>query len=480
MKVLIASSEIVPFASTGGLGDVCAALPKALAKQGLDVCRVMPLYRSIDRVKYHIYPVGRTLIIPMAHTSYKARIYMQYYEEVTTFFIHSAEFFDRDGMYGSDHDGFNDNFERFVFFQKAVVALIDTLKIFPDIVHCNDWHTALIPMFLEHGIDGVPRALHDEKTLFTIHNLAYQGWAQAEKFYLTQLPQSCYTWKTLEFYGEINCLKGGLVAADHITTVSPTYASEIVQEEFGNRLEGVLLERSERLSGILNGVDYDRWNPKHDPYLKQTYDHEDLTGKQSCKREIQALCGFSSDVRTPLITMISRLTHQKGMDLLSESIDAILERDVQILFLGTGDERYERMLKDWEERWPDKVAVYIEYSSDLAHQFLAASDMYIMPSIFEPCGQSQIYGMRYGSIPIVHRVGGLADTVVDYPRKGSTGFCFDAFESASLLDALDRACACYHKPKAWKKLMVRAMEQDYSVHKMASNYAQLYKKMVAG
>ena len=178
--------------------------------------------------------------------------------------------------------------------------------------------------------------------------------------------------------------------------------------------------------------------------------------------------------------MISRLTHQKGMDLLSESIDAILERDVQILFLGTGDEKYELMLKNWAERWPDKVAVYIEYSSDLAHQFLAASDMYIMPSVFEPCGQSQIYGMRYGSIPIVHRVGGLADTVVDYPRKGSTGFCFDAFEPDSLLDALDRACACYHKPKSWKKLMVRAMEQDYSVHKMASNYAQLYKKMVAG
>ena len=479
MKVLIASSEIVPFASTGGLGDVCAALPKALAKQGLDVCRVIPLYRCIDRVKYNIYPVSQTLTIPMAHTTYKARLFMQYYEEVTTFFIHSPEFFDREGIYGSDHDGFNDNFERFVFFQKAVVALIDALKLYPHIIHCNDWQTALIPMFLKHGIDGVPRALADEKTLFTIHNLAYQGWAQAEKFYLTQLPQSCYTWKTLEFYGEMNCLKGGLVAADHITTVSPTYASEIIEEEFGNRLEGVLRERSGNLTGILNGVDYERWNPIKDPYIHAPYDAEHLSGKETCKQEVQKTCGFLTDANVPLITMISRLTHQKGLDLLSDSIDALLDREVQLLFLGTGDEKYELMLKTWSERWPGKVVAYIKYSSDLAHQFLAASDMYIMPSIFEPCGQSQIYGMRYGSIPIVHRVGGLADTVVDYPRKGSTGFCFNSFDAASFLDAVDRACTCYHKSKSWKKLMRRAMEQDYSVSKMASNYAQLYQKIIS-
>lgn len=477
VKVLFASAEIVPFASTGGLGDVCAALPKALAKKGISVFRIMPLYRSIDRGRYRLKLVDTVLDIPLGSSCFQARVFEQTFENVTTYFIHCPEFFDRDGLYGDDFQAFNDNYERFLFFQKAVVALLDQFSMKVDVVHCNDWHTGLIPFFLRYGINGLPR-FGKEKTVFTIHNLAHQGWAHAEKFYLTQLPTSLYHWKALEFYGELNCLKGGLVASDAVTTVSPSYAKEILTPELGNQLDGVLLERVGSLFGILNGVDYSRWNPKTDPHLAASYSYDDLNGKSICKKVIQQQFGLPEEPKKPLFGMISRLTHQKGLDLLNACIESLMELDAQWIFLGTGESEYENMAASWAKHWPDRVATSIAYSSEQAHQIFAGADFFLMPSIFEPCGQSQIYSMQYGTVPIGHKVGGLADTIRPYPKKNSSGFLFSPFTTEAFCNTLSDAIEVYHQPRRWTPFVKRVMRVDFSVSKMAEEYINVYERIV--
>ena len=477
MRILFASSEIVPFASTGGLGDVCAALPKALAKLGIEMYRIMPLYRVIDRNRYKILPMDVVLQVPMGKTVYQGRLFKQEFEGVTTFYIHCPEYFDRDGIYGDSHQEYSDNFERFLFFQKAIVSVIDTLDLHPQIVHCNDWHTGLVPLLLKYGIDGTPR-FGPEKTVMTIHNLAHQGWAHAEKFSLTQLPSVCFHWKLLEFFGEINSLKGGVITADAITTVSPTYAEEILHPDFGNQLEGVLRERKNSLNGILNGVDYSRWNSTSDPYIESFFDLDDFTGKIRCKRKVQEQFGLPIESKTPLFCMISRLTHQKGFDLIDETIDSIMELNAQWIFLGNGDKCYEQKLKKWTERWPEKIAISITYSSEQAHQLFAGSDLFLMPSIFEPCGQSQIYSMRYGTIPLAHSVGGLVDTIQPYPKRGSTGFLFKPFTADAFISAIQYGIEIYNQPRRWKPLMKRAMRADFSDRNMAEGYLDVYQELL--
>ena len=479
MKVILASSEIVPFASTGGLGDVCAALPAELVRQGVHTIRMMPLYSQIDRQAYHLEPCDIELNIPLGDIGYKGSVWKQRHNDVTTYFIHNPEFFDRDGIYGESDRGYPDNFERFLFFQKAVVRLIDEWHLRPDIVHCNDWQSALIPMFLYYGIDGRFRD-GKEKTLMTIHNLAHQGWAPAEKFHLTQLPDICYTMHTLEFYGEINTLKGGLVAATAVNAVSPTYAEEIKTPEFGFRLNGVLYERRKVLHGILNGVDYTRWNPATDPYIAANYSIEDLTGKARCKQALQQSVGFSTDEKIPLLGIITRLVPQKGIDLLVATIGHIVESGAQVILLGTGDERYEAACIDWARRWPKQVCARIEFSSVKAHQIEAGADIFLMPSEFEPCGQNQLYSMRYGTIPLVHAIGGLEDSVIDYDEPNGTGFKFYGHTAADFMQCLHRALEVFRHRKQWQALMKRAMAQDFSVVHMAKDYTALYEKIVSG
>ena len=477
MRILFASSEIIPFASTGGLGDVCAALPKALTKLGIEIFRIMPLYRVIDRDRYQIQPMDLVLQIPIGRTVYEGRLFKQEYDGVITFYIYCPEYFDRDGIYGDSYQEYNDNFERFLFFQKAIVAVIDMLDLHPQIVHCNDWHTGLLPLLLKYGIDGTPR-FGSEKTVMTIHNLAHQGWAHAEKFSLTQLPSVCFHWKLLEFFGEINSLKGGVVSADAITTVSPTYANEILHPDFGNQLEGVLRERKNSLHGILNGVDYSRWNTTTDPYIESFFDIGDLTGKINCKKKVQEHFGLPLEPKAPLFCMISRLTHQKGFDLIDETIKSIMELDAQWIFLGSGDKHYEQKLKKWAERWPEKIAVSINYSSELAHQLFAGSDIFLMPSIFEPCGQSQIYSMRYGTIPLAHAVGGLVDTIQPYPKRGSTGFLFKPFTADAFVSVVQYAIDTFYQPRRWKPLMKRAMRANFSDYNMAKGYLDVYQGLI--
>jgi len=478
MKIIFVSSEIVPFASTGGLGDVAAALPKALAKQGVEIIRMMPLYEDIDRKRYRLEQCDMELHIPMGHAWYYGTVWTQKFEGVTTYFIQSAEYFDRPGLYGSAEHGYADNFERFLFFQKAIVKLIDEWNLQPDVVHCNDWQTALVPMLLRHGIDGRFRN-GKEKTLLTVHNLAHQGWTPAEKFYMTQLPGNCYTMHTLEFYGEINALKGGLVGATAINAVSPTYAEEIKTPEFGCRLDGVLQHRRAVLHGILNGIDYTRWNPATDPYIAANYSSTDLSGKAECKRALQEAAGFNVDPKVPLLGVITRLVPQKGIDLLVGAIEQIVATGTQLVVLGTGDERYETACREWAQRWPDQVCSWIEFSSEKAHQFEAGVDMFLMPSEFEPCGQNQLYSMRYGTIPVVHGVGGLEDSVIDYAKKGSTGFKFHGYTADMFFQCLERALETFQNGARWKPLMKRAMKQDFSVVHMTKDYIALYEKIIA-
>ena len=479
MKIIFVSSEIVPFASTGGLGDVCAALPKALAKQGVEAIRMIPLYGQIDREKYRLKKCDVELHIPLGHAWYYGTVWMQEFEGVTTYFIHNEEFFEREGIYGSAEHGYADNFERFLFFQKAVVQLIDVWELKPDVVHCNDWQAGLVPMLLQYGIDGNFRN-GTEKTLMTLHNLAHQGWAPAEKFYMTQLPDHCYTMHTLEFYGEINVLKGGLVGATAINAVSPTYAEEIKTAEFGCKLNGVLYHRQAVLHGILNGIDYTRWNPTTDPYIAANYSCTNLSGKAECKRALQEAAGFAPDPKVPMLGIITRLVPQKGIDLLVGAIEQIVATGAQLILLGTGDERYETACREWAQRWPEQVCSWIEFSREKAHQIEAGVDMFLMPSEFEPCGQNQLYSMRYGTIPLVRAVGGLEDSVIDYAEKGGTGFKFHDYTSSAFFQCLERALKVYRDPKRWKPLLKRDMKQDFSVVHMAKDYIALYEKIISG
>jgi starch synthase len=479
MKIVFVSSEIVPFASSGGLGDVCAALPKALARKGLEVIRMMPLYKDIDREKFQLEKCDVELHIPLGPVWYYGTVWMQRFENVTTYFIHSEEFFERQGMYGHAGHGYADNFERFLFFQKAVVKLIDEWDLQPDLVHCNDWQAGLIPMLLYHGIDGTFRN-GKEKTLFTIHNLSHQGWAPEEKFYMTSLPDSCYTMHTLEFYGEINALKGGLVGATAINAVSPTYAKEIQTPRFGCKLDGVLRERKSVLHGILNGIDYSRWDPKSDQYLAANYSVDDLSGKATCKHALQQAAGLKPDPHIPVLGIITRLTPQKGVDLVMETIERIVDTGAQLVLLGTGDPYYEQACLEWAERWPHQVCSWIEFSNEKAHVIEAGADIFLMPSEFEPCGQNQLYSMRYGTIPLVHAVGGLEDSVSDVGKKAGTGFKFHGYAADGFIQCLERALKLFSKTTKWDALMKRAMKQDFSVRHMANDYIELYTSILSG
>ncbi len=478
MKIVFTSGEIVPFASTGGLGDVAAALPEELVRQGVDVIRMMPLYGDVDREKFGLEKCDVELHIPLGHAWFFGTVWKNEFKGVTTYFIHSEEFFERRGIYGHAGHGYADNFERFLFFQKAVVKLIDEWGLQIDVVHCNDWQTGLIPMLLEYGIDGVLRE-GNEKTLFTIHNLAHQGWAPAEKFYMTSFPDSCYTMHTLEFYGELNMLKGGLVGATAINTVSPNYAKEIQTRQFGCKLDGVLRERSTMLHGILNGIDYARWNPEIDSCLAANYSVADLSGKADCKRALQIAAGFNPDPKVPLLGIITRLVPQKGIDLLVDAMDRLVGTGAQLVILGTGDACYEQACCEWAEHWPEQVCSWIEFSHEKAHQIEAGADIFLMPSEFEPCGQNQLYSMRYGTLPLVHAVGGLEDSIIDAAEKGGTGFKFHDYTADTFYQSLERALKIFSSKEKWKPLMKRAMKQDFSVVHMAKDYIALYESMVS-
>ena len=471
MKILHVVSEAEPFAKTGGLGDVAAALPKATAALGHDVRVVLPLYQAIDRARHGLQPTALKFPVTVGPQTLPVRVWQgrRAARSAAAFFIECAAWFDRPGLYQDGDRDHPDNLARFSALAQSALRLFDARAWHPDIVHCHDWQTALVCAHMRYGHPSDPPA---PKTVLTIHNLAYQGVFPRTQWPLTGLPDRAFGMDGLECYGQINCLKGGVVSADHLTTVSPTYACEIQTPEFGCGLEGVVRGRSQHLTGILNGIDVDAWNPKTDPHLGARYTAQRLTGKAVCKAALQAAMGLPATPRC-LIGMVQRLAEQKGIDLLLQAMERLMALPLQVVLLGTGEARYHRQLEAFARRFPKTLAVRLRFDDALAHQIEAGADAFLMPSRFEPCGLNQMYSMRYGTVPIVRRVGGLADTVT-----AATGFVFEPYASSALVQTVERALAVFQDRTAWQQLMRNGMQQDFSWAQSARAYLAVYTQVL--
>ncbi|MDQ7828829.1 MAG: glycogen synthase GlgA [Armatimonadota bacterium] len=473
MKVLFAVAEAVPYVKTGGLADVAGALPAALRGLGHDVRLVLPRYRAVspaglDRAQPLRLPIGgRTVEGAVLTTTSPAG--------VPVYFVDCPPFFDRPGVYGDGVRDYEDNLVRFAFFSQAALVVAETLFA-PDLVHAHDWHAALVAAYVHRRRCTRQPAW---PVLFTVHNVAMQGVFPGEQFGFLGLPAEYFTPEGLEFWGQVNCLKAGLVYADVLSTVSETYAREIQTPEYGAGLDGVLRRRSADLFGVLNGVDYTRWDPRVAPHLPARYGPDDLEGKRRCKRALQRERGLRPLPYAPLVGMVSRLTEQKGCDLVTAVLPWLVAQGAQFVLLGTGEARYQERFEALARAHPRRVAVAFGFDEPLAHRIEAGADFFLMPSRFEPSGLNQLYSMRYGTLPVVRRTGGLADSVVDatpdaVAQGRATGFVFDAYAPEALQTALSRALAAYRDGPTWYRLQQTAMRQDFSWDRSARRYADLY------
>jgi len=485
MKILCVASEVDPFAKTGGLADVAAALPKALAALGHDVRIVLPLYRQVARERFGLRPTDLRLALAVGPQTLEGRVWEGVLPKsrVVTYFIEQASLFDRDGLYQEQGQDFPDNLTRFSFFSQAALRMLPGLGWQPEVVHAHDWQAALACAHLALGPLGREPFFASMVSVLTVHNLAYQGLFPREQWPLTQLPETAFSIDGLEYYGQLNCLKGGLVCADLLTTVSPTYGREIQTKEFGCGLEGVLVARRHDLAGILNGIDPDEWNPQTDPHIAARYSAQEPAGKAACKRSLQRSQRLAEQPDL-LIGMIQRLAEQKGIDIFTQALEPLMGLPVQIVILGTGDPTYHQQLDALAARFPGRLAVNLKFDNALAHQIEAGSDAFLMPSRFEPCGLNQMYSMRFGTVPIVKRVGGLADTVVDLSPstlsdRTATGFVFEAHTAEALVDAVTRAVTAFRDHALWSRLLQMGMRQDVSWGRSARAYVHTYERALA-
>ena len=478
MRVVMLAPEVHPYAKTGGLADVLAALPAALNRIGVEVSVCLPAYRTALRALGPL-PVILRLHAPVSSRMEPAEILAVPNAPVPTFLVRADRFFDRDGLYGVGGRDYDDNAERFAFFCRAALEWLRHASPAPDILHMHDWQTALVPAFLRATADLYPE-LAAVRTVQTVHNLAYQGRFPSEEWHLLNLDPRHFVPDGLEFYGDINYLKAGLLFADAITTVSPRYAEEIQTPSFGSGLDGVLRMRADRLRGILNGVDDAVWNPASDPFVPAHYDQGDLRGKARCKAALQADLGLAVSPEPALLAVVSRLAEQKGLELLGAVLPGLLKtRAVQFVALGSGDARYEELLIDLAGQFPGQVEVRIGFDEPLAHRIEAGADVFLMPSRFEPCGLNQLYSLRYGTVPVVHATGGLDDTVVEFDaREGlGTGFKFTPYTEEAFLAALRRAIDTRRDAATWQRLVTNGMSQDFSWQRAAREYARLYTSL---
>jgi starch synthase len=473
MKILFVSSEGIPYSKTGGLADVVAALPKALTALGHEVAVFLPRYRGNPKEKV----VARSLTIPLGtRARFPSIIHAGKDEGVHFYLLDDPEYFDRPQLYGDKARDYPDNAERFATFSRAAIEFAKQVWT-PDLFHCHDWQAALVPVLLRTVYAADP-AVNQIPVVLTIHNLSYQGHFGPEVMARLGLPESLYSLAGLEFYGRVNFLKGGLLAADYLTTVSRKYAEEIQTPRYGCGLEGVIRHRADHLVGILNGVDYSVWDPKVDTKIAAQFSARSLAGKQACKKDLLQTTGLPAEnLQRPVIGIVSRFTDQKGFDLLAETADQMLKEDLAIVALGTGDPKYEDLFRTLAAHAPDHVAVKIAYDDTLAHKIEAGADMFLMPSSFEPCGLNQIYSLRYGTVPVVRATGGLEDTIDAYdPKTGKgTGFKFQEYKGTALLECLHQALAVFGDTKAWKSLQTRGMKKDFSWKASAAAYAKLYE-----
>ena len=478
MNVIFTASEITPFARTGGLGDMVAALPKVLNKAGQNCFVFLPKYKEIDDQRFKIKSTGKRISVDMSGKITNSEIFETIIDNcIPVYFIESDEYFQRSGIYEFNNKEHPDNAERFAFFSKGCLCAIKELGISPDIIHCHDWPTGLIPVYLK-TVYRNDNYFENTSTVFTIHNVVYQGIYDSHKMNTLGLPWEIFTPEGIEFYGKINLLKGGIAFADIITTVSKTYAREMQTFEFGNGLDGILRHRSRALYGIINGVDYDIWNPETDHLITKQFTVNDLSGKKECKKELLSIFDLKSDCLTPLIGMVARLDEQKGIDLLMESIHDLMDLDINICLLGVGKEKYHHALIEIAEKYKKRFGIKISFNNQMAHKIEAGADIFIMPSKYEPCGLNQLYSLKYGTIPVVRNIGGLADTINEYDHnnKCGNGFKFDKYSSAEFITAIKRALDVYNDKESWKKLMQNAMNEDFSWERSACKYLELYKK----
>ena len=477
LSVAMVSPEAAPFARSGGLADVLGSLPIVLERLRLRISLIMPAYRCILQGSFPLEDTGVRFAVPVSsHQEEGNLLKTTLGQAITVYFIRADKYFDRDYLYGTSESDYPDNAERFTFFGRAALEVLKLKP--PDILHAHDWQSALAIAFLK-AQPHLYSQLSSVKTVFTIHNLGFQGLFPAQDWGILNLERNLFTPQYLEFYGKINFIKGGIVFADAITTVSASYAEEIKTAEQGFGLEGIFKERAASLTGILNGADYSLWNPKTDRLITETYSADSLAGKKLCKADLQAVFSLPPNPDIPLIGMVSRLTAQKGFDLLEKALDSLLSRDLQLILLGTGERKYQEPFLKAAAQHPDKLAVKIDFSEGLSHKVIAGSDMFLMPSRYEPCGLTQMYSLKYGTIPIVRASGGLKDTVEEFnPRtqKGN-GFVFVPYEAADFLAAVDRALSIFLQQNNWQSLMRNAMASDFSWTKSANAYLNLYRRL---
>lgn len=481
MNIVMIASEVVPFAKTGGLADVAGTLPKALAKAGNSVSIIMPYYkRIINAEKFGIKPANQKIAVQFGDWRLEGEIFTcTPSPNINVYFISQPNFFDRPELYQTKEGDYPDNAERFVFFSRASIETMIALKLKPDIVHVHDWQAALVPVFLKtHYRER--KNFAKTRTLLTIHNLGYQGLFPADDMRLTGLGWEYFTYDKLEFYGKLNFLKGGIVFADAINTVSKKYAEEILTKEYGCGLEGTLNFYKNKLHGILNGIDYDEWNPETDSFITHKFSPARMEGKAGCKLAIQKKFGLLQRDKTPLVGVVGRLTVQKGFDIMADAMPRLVGMGFQFAILGTGEPKYEEILKDTSEKNPDYVGLKLAYDNALAHQIEAGSDFFLMPSRYEPCGLNQMISLKYGTVPIVRATGGLDDSIIDYDGKGKgTGFKFTGLSTDDLLKVMGRTLLAYNgTPANWHRLVENAMECDFSWRRSANEYQNLYKTIL--
>lgn len=478
LKVLFLSAEVVPFAKTGGLADVAGSLPKAIRALGHDIRLAMPRYGRIDPVKFELKDVLAPFPVPMDKQMEEASVRQATLApDIPVYMIENSKYYDRDGIYM-----YPDDAERFIFFCRSALEMLRHLDWSPDVIHCHDWHTAIVPNLLKTVYKDDP-VYANTATVYTIHNLAYQGIFGYRVLEVAGIAEHGFMYhpEMADMTEVVDFVARGVIFADVITTVSERYAQEILTPAYGEKLDPLLRDRKDRLFGILNGIDYEAFNPATDRHLALNYDVHHLEKRAVNKRELQREARLKEDASIPLIGVISRLSDQKGFDILSDVMDHLLDLGLQFVVLGTGDPHYHELFSRFAQTYPGKVSVFLTFNAELAQKIYAGTDMFLMPSRFEPCGLGQLMAMRYGSVPIVRATGGLADTVQDYdPRTGEgNGFSFGAYDRWQLFAAIVRALENYKYAEAWRNLQVRGMTSDFSWDASARKYVDVYHRAQA-
>src|SRR3954469_9928175 len=477
MNIAFVASEGVPFSKTGGLADVVGALPRALASLGHQVSVYLPRYRQTKLAD--ATTVVRSVTVPFDDEyRFSSVVSGPSQGNIRFFFVEYPPYFEREALYGTPAGDYPDNAERFALFSRTVLEASKILGV-PQIFHCHDWQAALVPVLLR-TIYAEDPAFKDTGTVFTIHNMGYQGLFPPDPLPLLMLPWDLFTISKMEFFGQVNFLKGALAYSDYVTTVSRKYSQEIQTTEFGFGLEGVLRDRAATVTGILNGVDYDEWSPQADKFTVARYSPDDLSGKLKCKQDLLASFGVvNPDPNLPVIGIVSRFAAQKGFDLISQIMDRLAREELIVIALGTGDKPYEEMFLRLQRQFPQRIAVKVAYDNALAHKIEAGSDMFLMPSRYEPCGLNQIYSLKYGTVPVVRATGGLDDTIESWDaRTGKgTGFKFVEYNGESLLATVKQALNAFRDQPSWQRLMRNGMSKDFSWNASAKEYGRVYDKV---